>query len=65
MNRKAKAAEWFQKVILRGIEGLLSDKYLEQAIKSSDITASDAFRNQFESKCMAEQLYAQLQGRGL
>lgn len=67
-KREAKAAMWLERVVLRGIEGIIADKYLEvivtQEWRSAD-QADEALRNQFEAKYMAQQVYAQCKGIGL
>ena len=54
MNR-----ELMERVVLRGIEGLISDKYLLELAKS-DYTA--ALSDYYQAKQMAEQVFAH--GRG-
>lgn len=65
MTRKAKAREWFQRVVLRGIEGIIADKYLEKIVNSewrNADEADEAMRCQFEARNMAEAVYADLLG---
>lgn len=52
-------AEMFERIILRGIEGLISDKHLELAVITGNYLAIN------DSKYIAHQVYAQLIGFGL
>jgi len=50
-----------ERIVLRGIEGIISDKYLEEIVRNEWKDASksdDAFMNQFEAKYMAEQVFS-------
>jgi hypothetical protein len=58
MTKRQYAFMWYQKVILRGIEGILNDQFLLQIMSSYGAEADEAMRNTFEAKQMAEQLYA-------
>lgn len=59
---------WLERIVLRGIEGIIADKYLEVVVTQDWRhvgQADEALKNQFEAKYMAEQVYAQCRGMGL
>jgi len=60
---QAKAIEFLQKVYLRGLEGLIQDHFLMKVIQPG--RGMEALQDSMEARYMAEQWYAQLQGRGL
>jgi hypothetical protein len=62
MTKKQKATEWFQRIILRGIEGVIGDEYLKIISLGNDVSVLDDY---YETKYMATQIYAQLCGWGL
>lgn len=65
MRIKAKSTEWFQLVVLRGIEGIVADKFMEQIVDNewrSAVHADEALANSFEAKYIAQQLYARIFG---
>lgn len=54
-----------QRVVLRGIEGMISDRYLEKLVKAEwrDANeAEEAMRNNFESRHMAEAVFSKWKG---
>ena len=56
-----KSISWLERVILRGIEGIIGDQYLANAITGPGLTGMEDY---FESKYMAEQIFAQCRGWG-
>jgi len=54
--------EFWQNIVLSGIEKMLGDKFLASTINNEE---SDSLSNFFEAKQMAEQVYAELRGWGL
>lgn len=65
---KARVPVVLEYVVLRGIEGILSDKFLGEIVenewKHAD-AADDAFANNFEARHMAEQVFMQWRGLAL
>lgn len=54
-----------ERVILRGIEGQIQDRYLEQVVKAewrNANEADEALHNQFEARSMAEAVYCHWKG---
>jgi len=62
MGKTARAREWFQRVTLRGIEGIIADAYLQDVSVGNDVSVLDDY---FNAKYMAEQVYAQCCGWGM
>lgn len=62
MTKSQKVHIWFEKVILRGIEGVIGDAYLKGAMDKPGLGGLENF---FEAKYMAEQVYAQCRKWGL
>lgn len=60
-----KQTSWFQKVVLRGIEGMLADQYLLQLATSHGNVDSEVYQDYMEASNMAQQVYAQVFGWGL
>lgn len=60
MTKRMRAFMWYEKVTLRGIAGLISDRMLLQVVKDENF--DDAMMNQFEANNMAEAVYAQARG---
>ena len=58
-----KAIMWLEKVILRGIEGLIGDKFLAASLEGPVI--GEGLSDYFEAKYMAEQIFNDLRGWGM
>lgn len=59
---------FLERVYLRGLEGMIADKFLGQVVSNEWRNANDAeeaLRNQFEAKYMGEQLFFRMKGLGL
>lgn len=58
-----KAIMWLERVVLRGIEGIIGDRYLAAVLEGPVI--GEGLSDYFESKYMAEQIFCDLRGWGL
>jgi hypothetical protein len=55
--------ELWQTIVLRGLEGVIGDKFLKTVVESS--TGIEELENYFEAKNMSHQVYAQMRSWGL
>ena len=56
---------FLEKVVLRGLEGLINDKFIGEIVANEwkdARNADEAMRNTFESHYMAEQAFAEMRG---
>jgi hypothetical protein len=58
-----KGQELWQLIVLRGLEGVIGDKFLKTVVESN--TGIEELENYFESKNMSQQVYAQMRNWGL
>lgn len=57
-----KATSWFERVVLRGIEGIIGDRLLAAALERPVI--GEGLHDYFEARPMSEQIYNDLRGWG-
>ena len=59
---------FLERLYLRGLEGMISDRFLGEIVanewRNAD-AADNAFQNNFESRHMAEQVFFQMKGWAL
>jgi hypothetical protein len=58
-----KGHEFWQTIVLRGLEGVIGDKFLKTVVESN--TGIEELENYFEAKNMSYQVFAQMRGWGL
>ena len=60
--------EFLERVYVRGLEGIVSDRYLEKLVTNewtNAVEADEAFQNNFESRNIGIQLFFRMKGWGL